>query len=134
MEDIIAQFKRLPDWELYPMPEIMYKKYNFPIPQPSLELRDSLKRYMAPPAATYDTPIHLPPAPGGVRTMEVPELKPMEVKVEPQPLFQTLTSQIGGEHPLPTQTPSACSTESTETKSQEKTDRHTTSPPDSDAD
>ena len=134
MEDIIAQFKKLPDWELYPMPEIMYTKYQFPIPQPALELNDALKRNTAPPPANYDTPIRLPPAPGGVRTIEVPELKPVEVKVEPQPLFQTLTGQTYGEHQPETQTPSACSTESNEPKIQENNARHTTSPHDSDAD
>jgi hypothetical protein len=123
MEDIIAQFKKLPDWELYPLPEVLYTKYKFAPPEPSLELKDALKRHISPPPASYEPPMNLPPAPGGVRAVEVPELTPVEVR-----------GQTDGAHQPETQTPSACSTESTETKTQENNARHTTSPHDSDAD
>jgi hypothetical protein len=123
MEDLIAQFKKLPDWDLYPMPEVMYTKYKFPVPEPSLDLKASLKRHTAPPPAVYEPTVTLPPAPGGVRQIEVPELKPIDV-----------TGQTADEHPPKTQQESACSTESTEPKTQECIDRHNCDPPDSDAD
>ena len=75
--DILSQFKKLPDWDRYPLPELCYKEFNLEKPK-SFSFMEGLT-YRSPPSD------HLPPekrgpAPGGVR--EVPTLPQLPVTLE----------------------------------------------------
>ena len=72
LEEAFEQFKQLPDWDKYPMPEVFYEHFKVKKPQPSLSLMESL---------TYTTPPHHSlnkngkveirgPAEGGVREIK----------------------------------------------------------------
>lgn len=82
LEEAFEEFKKLPDWERFPMPEVFYQHFNLKKPQPSESLMESL---------TYTPPPHqslnkrgkveiLPPVEGGVRPM--PELLELPVEVK----------------------------------------------------
>jgi hypothetical protein len=82
LEETFEQFKQLPDWEKYPMPEVFYDHFKIKKPKPSNSINDAL---------TYTPPLSMPmnkngkvevrePAPGGVR--DLPELPPLPVEVK----------------------------------------------------
>ena len=80
IETIIDQFKKLPDWERFPVPEVLFKKYGLPVPHPTDDLMAALSNCENPPPATYLPPEKREVAPGGVR--EVALLDKVEVEVK----------------------------------------------------
>lgn len=34
IEELLEEFKKLPDWDRFPLPKWVYEKYNLPIPKP----------------------------------------------------------------------------------------------------
>ena len=100
LEELFEEFKKLPDWNLYPMPEVFYKHFNVRKPQPA-DIEE---------IAHYNPPAHLPlgdgkveirePAPGGVRQIELPALLPVEtlvIKDEEEEKPKQLTNQSDDE-------------------------------------
>jgi hypothetical protein len=82
LEEIFEQFKQLPDWNKYPMPEVFYQHFKVPKPKPSNAIMDAL---------VYSPPLSMSlnkngkvevreSAPGGVRTLELQQPPPVEVK------------------------------------------------------
>lgn len=82
LEETFEQFKQLPDWNKYPMPEVFYEYFKVPKPKPSNAIMDAL---------VYSPPLSTPlnsngkveirePAPGGVRLLELQQPFPVEVK------------------------------------------------------
>ena len=72
LEELVEQFKQLPDHDKYPLPEVIYEKFNIKKPKPTLSLMESL---------TYQPPLSQPlnkngkveirpPAEGGVREIK----------------------------------------------------------------
>lgn len=82
LEETFEQFKQLPDWDKYPMPEVFYEHFKVQKPKPSNSIMDAL---------AYTPPLSMPlnkngkveiiePLPGGVR--EVEQLPPLPVEVK----------------------------------------------------
>ena len=79
MEETFAQFKQLPDWDRYPMPEVFYKHFNVKKPKP-LEINEICTVGQNSVYTHYESFEERGALPGGVR--EIPELPPLDVKVE----------------------------------------------------
>lgn len=117
LDDLVEQFKQLPDWDRFPLPEGFYKKYNIPKPKASYELMEAL---------TYQTPPHQSlnkngkvelrgPVDGGVREIKEFLELPVEVKMltdeeleeankpTEQTSYDTLTDSDPGKSNLPTE-------------------------------
>ena len=80
VQEIFEQFKKLPDWDRYPLPEVMYSTFHLPKPKPSLGLMESLA-YQTPPHQSLNTHGKVEirkPAEGGVR--EIKELMSLPVE------------------------------------------------------
>ena len=81
-EAAFEEFKKLPDWDRFPLPEFMYEKYGIKKPRTG-EIMDILT-YSAPPHQSLNKngKVEVLPLPeGGVRQIELgPEL-PTEVKL-----------------------------------------------------
>ena len=83
IESLFEQFKQLPDWQRYPLPDAMYSKFNIKKLQPASVME----------CAVYTPPPHLPlgdgklevrkPVEGGVRPVEFQEL-PVELQLTNQ--------------------------------------------------
>ena len=82
LEETFEQFKQLPDWNKYPMPEVFYEHFKVQKPKPSNSIQDAL---------SYMPPLSMPlnkngkieirePAPGGVREIKDLMTLPVEVK------------------------------------------------------
>lgn len=80
LEEVFEQFKQLPDWERFPLPEVVYKQFNLKKPQPASVME----------CVTYSPPPHhslnkngkveiRKPAEGGVR--EINEFLTLPVEV-----------------------------------------------------
>lgn len=80
LDELFAEFKKVPDWERFPMPDVFYETFKVKKPQPA-NLNDIV---------CYQPPPHLPlgegkteergPAEGGVRTIELTPSIPVDVK------------------------------------------------------
>jgi len=80
LEEVFEQFKQLPDWEKYPMPEVFYEHFKIQKPKPSNGIQECL---------SYQPPLSLPlnngkveirkPAEGGVREIKEYQVLPVEV-------------------------------------------------------
>ena len=94
-DQLFEQFKKIPDWDKYPLPEFMYKKYGIRKPKPA-EINE-IVTYTAPPHESLNKngKVDLLPLPdGGVR--EVPKGPEMPVEVK-------LLNDEGEEIPLTTE-------------------------------
>lgn len=79
IEEVFEQFKQLPDWDKYPMPEVFYDHFKVRKPKPSNGIMDSL---------AYQPPLSLPlnngkveirkPAEGGIREIKDLMVLPVE--------------------------------------------------------
>lgn len=72
LEEAFEQFKQLPDWDRFPMPEVFYQHFNLKKPQPSVSLMESLA-YQPPPhqSLNKDGKVEIrKPAEGGVREIK----------------------------------------------------------------
>lgn len=76
---LYEQFKKLPDYQRYPMPDVYYKHFNETKPKPA-ELQETLDAPNKSVLMQYESFEDRGPLPGGVR--EVPELPPLELKTE----------------------------------------------------
>jgi hypothetical protein len=145
---LYQEFKKLPDYERYPMPEVYYKHFNEKKPKPA-EIQEILDAPSRSVYTAYESFEEREPLPGGVR--EIPELPPLEVQAtiktddemrieEMQKMMSTVnvdhyqeikklwrgialkeesTDQTDASHPQETQQSSSDSTESISTKNQE---------------
>ena len=109
LEEVFAEFKQLPDWNRFPMPDVFYTYFNVQKPKPA-EIMETLT-YQPPPSDSQRSVEKRPPAPGGVR--EVPTLAPLTINTE------LIPDENDDEYQQETQTQSACSTEPSEPKNQE---------------
>lgn len=90
VEATLKMFQQLPDWDKYPLPQVVYEKFNLPKPKPSVSLMESLA-YTPPPhqSLNRDGKVEIrKPAEGGVR--EIPILPPI-------PVEQTLLKDESGD-------------------------------------
>ena len=110
VEKFLAEFRKLPDWEHYPLPEICYTKYGVPRPKVNNDLQTALMAQLTPPPSQFLGMETREKAPGGVREIQLPEL--------PEVIIEPVKEKTDDEHPPETQPPSAGAKESTETKSQ----------------
>jgi len=72
LEAAFEEFKQLPDWDRFPMPEVFYTHFNVKKPQPSVSLMESLT-YTPPPHQSLNKNGKVEirkPAEGGVREIK----------------------------------------------------------------
>jgi len=141
---LYQEFKKLPDYQRYPMPEVYYSHFNEKKPKPA-EIQETLDGINSSIYTPYESFEERGPLPGGVR--EVAQLPPMEItatlktddelRVEQMQqamstinvdhyqeikklwLGSAIKDQSAASHPQETQQSSSDSTESTEPKSQQ---------------
>lgn len=118
VEEVFAEFKQLPDWNRFPMPDVFYTYFNVQKPKPA-DIMETLT-YQPPPSDSQRSVEKRPPAPGGVR--EVPTLEPLTINTE------FIPDETDDEHQQETQTQLEDSTESTVPKTQVLTIRSPSSP------
>ena len=83
LEEAFEQFKQLPDWDRFPLPEVFYKHFNVKKPQPSYSVAEAVA-YRPPPHQSLNKNGKVeirPPAEGGVREIKEFLTLPVEVKV-----------------------------------------------------
>lgn len=83
LEELFEQFKKLPDWDKYPLPEVLYEHFNIKKPKPSTDIMSSLC-YVPPPSESLNKNGKVeirPPAEGGVRQIEELPALPVETKL-----------------------------------------------------
>lgn len=113
VEQVLKEFQKLPDWNRFPLPEVLYEKFGIKKPQPASLVE--VIGYQPPPSESLNPKIEeRPPAPGGVREIKEFLQLPVEVKLlddegnekpnvpEPRPVFsyETFISQISGDKKL----------------------------------
>ena len=80
LEELVTQFKQIPDYDRYPLPEVFYEKFGFKKPKPVDEV-----------SVTYQPPAYQSlnengkvelrgPVEGGVREIKELQVLPVEVK------------------------------------------------------
>jgi hypothetical protein len=82
LEEAFEQFKQLPDWDKYPMPEVFYDYFKVPKPKTGLSVMESLT-YTPPPSVSLNKHGRVEirgPVEGGVREVPLLEAPPVEVK------------------------------------------------------
>ena len=81
VEQAFLEFQKLPDWERYPMPEIIYQHFKIKKLQPASV--NEVASYMPPPHEPLgDGKLELRgPVEGGVREIHYPEPLPVETLV-----------------------------------------------------
>ena len=141
---LYQEFKKLPDYQRYPMPEVYYSHFNEKKPKPA-EIQEILNAPNSSVYTPYESFEERGPLPGGVR--EVPQLPPMDItatlktddELRAEQMQQAMSTinvdhyqeikklwrgialkdQSADEHPQETQQSSSDSTESNEPKSQQ---------------
>lgn len=104
LEEAFEQFKQLPDWQLYPMPDVFYKHFNLKKPKPSVSLMEALT-YTPPPHQSLNTNGKVEirkPVEGGVRPIEQFLELPVEqflIKDESETCMLTDSAQETLNHP-----------------------------------
>ena len=82
LEELFEQFKQIPDWNLYPMPEVFYEHFKVKKPKPT-EIYE-LPVYNPPPYQSLNENGKVEergPEPGGVREIKELLTLPVEVKL-----------------------------------------------------
>lgn len=110
LQKAFEEFKKLPDWYLYPLPEILYKHFQLKKPKPASTME--ILTYQ-PPLAEYAPTETRGPAEGGIR--EVPQAPPVELDLK---VIEDSTEKTSSSYPQDSQQSSADSKEASETKSQ----------------
>jgi hypothetical protein len=85
VEELFEQFKQLPDWDRFPMPEVFYEHFKVKKPQPSVSLMEVLN-YTPPPYKSLLTNGKIEirkPAEGGVREIKELMVLPVEQTLIP---------------------------------------------------
>ena len=81
VDELFEQFKQLPDFERYPLPESFYKTYNLKKPQPASLTECILYSPPAYQSLNENGKVEVRgPAPGGVREIKDLQQLPVEVK------------------------------------------------------
>lgn len=105
VEELFEQFKKLPDWERYPLPEAYYDHFKIKKPQPA-SVNECCIGYNPPPhqSLNKDGKVEIRgPAPGGVREIKDFLSMPVEVnliKDESASDTQTGSAQETESHPI----------------------------------
>lgn len=115
VDKLFEEFKKIPGWERFPLPEVVYKAFNIPKPKLYDGLRDFLTDHENILLLPGDGPVETRQADGLQR--EVGSLPLPEIEIEVKPF--AITNETVGEHQSQTHVSWADSTESTETKIQE---------------
>jgi hypothetical protein len=101
-EEAFEEFKKVPDWDRFPLPEFMYEKYGIKKPRTG-DVMD-IVTYTAPPHESLNKNGKvelLPLAEGGVRKIELgPEL-PVEVQVVQDETPETNPTEVQQKNLLP---------------------------------
>lgn len=95
LEQLFEEFKKIPDWQNYPLPEVFYQKFQLPKPKPNSDLMSALYSQLSPPpheGLGYEV---REKAPGGVREIQLPEI-PL-IRYEPAEPAES-TNRIADEH------------------------------------
>lgn len=82
LDELFEEFKQLPDWDKFPMPEVFYEHFHVKKPKPSVSIMDALV-YTPPLSHSLNTngKVELrDAAPGGVREIQTVAPPPVEVK------------------------------------------------------
>lgn len=82
VEELFEEFKKLPDWHLYPMPEVFYQ--HFKVKKPQAATLQEAVCYQPPPYQSLNENGKVeirPPAEGGVREIKEFQELPTEVKL-----------------------------------------------------
>ena len=82
LEETFEEFRKLPDWDKYPMPEVFYEHFHLKKPKSDASVMEMLT-YQAPPSVSLNTDGKVEirkPAEGGVREILLLEAPPVEVK------------------------------------------------------
>ncbi len=84
LEEAFEQFKQLPDWDKYPMPDVFYSHFNLPKPKPSSGSVMDMLTYSPPPSLSLNKRGKVEvkgPLEGGVREVQFAEAPPVEVNM-----------------------------------------------------
>lgn len=82
LEQALSEFKKLPDWNRFPLPEIIYKKFGIKKPEPADigEITKNLNPFGY--GGHYTQPLELRgPVEGGVRVVPMGPEVPVETKI-----------------------------------------------------
>jgi len=82
VEELLTEFQKLPDWQLYPLPEVMYQRFGIKKPQPGTSLSEMFL-YRPPPSQSLNEGGKIEmrgPVEGGVREIKDLQTLPVEVK------------------------------------------------------
>jgi len=93
MDEVFELYKKLPDWNRFPMPDVFYTHYNIKKPKPA-EINE-IVTYQPPPSDSQRSVERRGPVPGGIR--EVPTLPPIDIQTE------FIPDETDGEHREETQ-------------------------------
>lgn len=80
LEELVTQFKEIPDYERYPLPEVFYQKFGLKKPKPAESITPV---YLPPPSQSLNENGKIEergPAEGGVREIKDLQVLPIEVK------------------------------------------------------
>ena len=78
MDEVFAEYQKLPDWNRFPMPDVFYTHYNVKKPKPA-DIMEVLT-YQPPPSDSQRSIEKRGPVPGGIR--EVPELPQLQIETK----------------------------------------------------
>lgn len=92
-ERFLTEWRKVPDWDRYPLPEIFYTKFGVPRPKVNSDLMPALTRQLNPPLHEFLGEEVRDKAPGGVREIVVEEVK-TEVTFEERPMSIPLLSEM----------------------------------------
>lgn len=115
LEEAFEQFKQLPDWDRFPLPEVLYEKFQLKKPQPATVME----------CVTYAPPPHhslnkngkveiRKPAEGGVREIKEFLTLPVEVKMIEETTNQTESDTEQDSAPLTSNPPKEHNTTETQ--------------------
>ena len=84
VENVLAQLKKIPGWERFPLPECVYKHFNIPKPKQYDGIRDWAQDTMEVMfEGSEGSAVEVrPPAPGGVREIGSLPIPEVEVQVK----------------------------------------------------
>lgn len=106
LEEAFEEFRKLPDWDRFPMPEVFYEHFKVKKPQPSVSLMESLT-YSAPPHESLNQrgKVEIRPAvEGGVRPMpELLELPTEVTLIKDETADETKPDSVAEKLSLPTE-------------------------------
>lgn len=82
-ERFLAEWRKVPDWDRYPLPEFFYTKFNVPKPKPNNDLMTAIYAQLDPPPHEFLGKEERDKAPGGVREIVVEDVVSEVINEEP---------------------------------------------------